>query len=97
MQDRSFENQRYRASGLNIIVAAIILWNTLYLERAVSALQTQGQRIDEKLLQHLAPLGWEHINFTGDYVWKRSKRVEQSKFRPLRPIEFPQCTIFCIS
>jgi TnpA family transposase len=28
IRDRSFENQRYRASGLNLVVAAIILWNT---------------------------------------------------------------------
>ncbi|KHP09770.1 hypothetical protein QS26_20190 [Salmonella enterica subsp. enterica serovar Havana] len=31
IRDRSFENQRYRASGLNLVVAAIILWNTVYL------------------------------------------------------------------
>jgi hypothetical protein len=29
IRDRSFENQRYRASGLNLVVAAIILWNTV--------------------------------------------------------------------
>ena len=39
LRDRSFENQRYRASGLNLIVAAIILWNTVYLERAIAALR----------------------------------------------------------
>jgi len=33
LRDRSFENQRYRASGLTLIVAAIILWNTVYLDR----------------------------------------------------------------
>ena len=27
LRDRSFENQRYRASGLNLVVAAIVLWN----------------------------------------------------------------------
>ena len=35
IRDRTFENQRYRASGLNLVVAAIILWNTVYLSRAV--------------------------------------------------------------
>jgi TnpA family transposase len=30
IRDRSFENQRHRASGLNLIVAAITLWNTIY-------------------------------------------------------------------
>ncbi|GHL84143.1 hypothetical protein ECZU36_54270 [Escherichia coli] len=29
-QDRSFEQQRYRASGLNPVTAAIVLWNTVY-------------------------------------------------------------------
>jgi TnpA family transposase len=32
IRDRSYENQRYRASGLNLVVAAIRLWNTVYLE-----------------------------------------------------------------
>ena len=39
IRDRSFENQRYRASGLNLVVAAIILWNTVYLDRAVQTIQ----------------------------------------------------------
>ena len=32
----------------------------------------------------LSPLGWEHINPTGDYVWRQNKQIEQGKFRPLR-------------
>ncbi|MBP1152535.1 Tn3 family transposase [Methylocaldum sp. RMAD-M] len=84
IRDRSFENQRYRASGLNLVVAAIVLWNTVYLERAVQALRDSGKNIDERLLPHLSPLGWEHINLTGDYIWRQNKQVEQGKFRPLR-------------
>jgi TnpA family transposase len=84
IRDRSFENQRYRASGLNLVVAAIILWNTVYLERAIQALRALGKDIDETLLPHLSPLGWEHINLTGDYVWRQSKHVEQGKYRPLQ-------------
>jgi TnpA family transposase len=34
IRNRSFENQRHRASGLNLVVAAVTLWNTVYLERA---------------------------------------------------------------
>jgi TnpA family transposase len=83
IRDRSFENQRYRASGLNLVVAAIALWNTVYLERAILALRQQ-QPVDEALLKHLSPLGWEHINLTGDYVWHANKRVAAGRFRPLR-------------
>jgi TnpA family transposase len=45
IRDRSFENQRYRASGLNLVVAAIVLWNTTYLERAVQSLKAHGHSI----------------------------------------------------
>jgi TnpA family transposase len=86
MRDRSFENQRYRASGLNLVVAAIVLWNTVYLARAVQALRDSGISVDDKLLAHVSPLGWEHINLTGDYIWRQSAQIEQGKFRPLRMI-----------
>jgi TnpA family transposase len=83
LRDRSFENQRYRASGLNLIVAAIILWNTVYLERAVESLRAE-RSIDDALLPHLSPLGWEHIHLTGDYVWHSNRRVAKGRYRPLR-------------
>jgi hypothetical protein len=38
LRDRRFENQTYRASGLNLLVAAIILWNTRYLEQAIAGM-----------------------------------------------------------
>ena len=43
-----------------------------------------GKPVDGELLQFLSPLGWEHINLTGDYVWRQSRRLEDGKFRPLR-------------
>ena len=42
MRDRSFESQVYRASGLNLLIAAIILWNTRYLEQTFVELDRQG-------------------------------------------------------
>ncbi|MGE1966725.1 Tn3 family transposase [Klebsiella pneumoniae] len=78
------EQQRYRASGLNLVTAAIVLWNTVYLERATQGLVEAGKPVDGELLQFLSPLGWEHINLTGDYVWRQSRRLEDGKFRPLR-------------
>lgn len=82
IRDRTFENQRYRASGLNLAVAAVILWNTVYLSRAVAELRASGADIADDLLAHIAPLGWEHISFNGDYIWP-SEPI-QGGFRPLR-------------
>ncbi len=80
----TLDNQRYRASGLNLVVSAIVLWNTVYLDRIIKALRKQGKEIDEDLLVYLSPLGWEHINLTGDYIWQQEKQSKQEQFRPLR-------------
>jgi TnpA family transposase len=56
LRDRTYENQQHRASGLNLVVAAIALWNTVYLERAINMLQERSYVIDQRLLAHLAPL-----------------------------------------
>jgi len=79
------ENQNYRASGLTLLTAAISLWNTVYKERAVDALKRKELKINEQLLSHLSPLGWEHINLTGDYIWKGNRIPASGKFRRLRP------------
>jgi hypothetical protein len=86
IRDRSFEQQRYRASGLNLVTAAIVLWNTVYLERAISSLRSHGQTVDNALLQYLSPLGWEHINLTGDYLWRSSAKIGEGRFGQLRPL-----------
>ena len=86
LRDRTYENQRHRASGLNLVVASIVLWNTVHLERAVTALRERGQAVSDELLAHLSPLGWEHINLTGDYVWKPGGREVH---RPLRQLRLP--------
>src|SRR4051794_34369482 len=64
LQDNGTHKQ-HRASRLNFIVTAIILWNTRYLERAVAALR-RIEGVPDHLLVHLSPLGWEHVNLTGN-------------------------------
>jgi TnpA family transposase len=68
VRDRSFESQCYRTSGLNLVVAAIILWNTVYLEKAVEKVREEMD-VPEEFQSYLSPLGWDHINLTGDYIW----------------------------
>ena len=56
IRDRSFEQQRCRASGLNLVTVAIVLWNTVYLDRATRALaRERSQLADPDLLQYLSP------------------------------------------
>jgi len=69
------------------VTSAIVLWNTVYLERAASALRGHGQSVDDALLQYLSSLGWEHINLTGDYLWRSGTKIGSGKFRLLRPLQ----------
>jgi hypothetical protein len=66
------------------VVAAIVLWNTVYLERAVQSLRDSGKILTKHCCSHLSPLGWEHINLTGDYIWRQTQAIIQGRFRPLR-------------
>ncbi|SFE97026.1 Transposase and inactivated derivatives, TnpA family [Marinobacter sp. DSM 26671] len=69
IRDRSSEGQHYRIAGMNLIAAIIIYWNTKKLGEIVETLTNAGEAPNPDLLPHVSPLGWEHINLTGEYHW----------------------------
>ncbi len=77
--DRSHEAQQYRASGLNLVIAAIVYWNSTYMADAVSHLRSAGEPVTDELLVHTSPVGWEHIAFSGDFLWDRAAQVTSRK------------------
>jgi len=83
IRDGSFESQAFRASGLNLVVSAIVLWNTVYLSRAVESLRTEGRDLPDDVIRHISPQIWEHINLTGIYDWMHEPQPKGT-FRPLR-------------
>lgn len=82
-RDRSHERQSHRAAALNLVTACIGLFNCRYLERSVAELRRQGTTIDDQRLRRLSPLGWDHVNLTGDYVWSDSPAYDADGLRPL--------------
>lgn len=84
LRDRSFEHQLQKASGLNFLVASIILWNTKYLEASIKSLRADGMSVPDDHLKHIAPLGSGHIGLTGDYVWDLTRPTDPTLLRPLR-------------
>ncbi|WP_420011431.1 Tn3 family transposase [Tateyamaria sp.] len=84
MRDRSYEHQIHKASGLNFLVAAIILWNTKYLEASITDLRNNGVAIPTEITKHIAPLGWAHVGLTGDYLWNMNSPFNPDRLRPLR-------------
>ena len=87
LRDRTAEAMAYRASGLNLVVNAIILWNTTYLSRAVAYVRSQGVAITDDALSHVAPVKWDHVGLTGDYLWS-DVEIPRQRFRPLRTSRF---------
>ena len=81
LRERSLVAQLQRASALNIIINAISVWNTIYLDEAAKYLENQGL-LDRELLNHVSPLNWEHINFLGEYSFT-SKPTSLDSLRSL--------------
>lgn len=77
------ESQAFRASGLNLVVSAIVHWNTVYLDRAITQLKRAGRDIPDTLSKHISPLSWEHIKLTGIYTWDAEHQMPEG-FRSLR-------------
>jgi hypothetical protein len=94
-----------RASGLNLLVTAIIRWNTRYLERAVAALH-QAEDVSDEFLAHLSPARLGACGPHRDYIWsaerpatENSDGFRRSGPRPMPlarpPPEFVVCPLVC--
>lgn len=75
VSDRTQLDQDLEAMALNLVVAAIILWNTAYLDRALQVLAEEDVKVPEDYIRHISPLGWEHITITGTFQWKGTHAV----------------------
>jgi len=64
------------------VICAIVYWNSTYLADAVQHLRKQGKTVPAALLAHTSPLTWEHIGFSGDFLWDRAAATAGHR-RPL--------------
>lgn len=82
-REKTLLTQLHKASGLNLLIAAIGVWNTVYLQRALAQLAAEGTEIDPELPAHVSPLAWEHSGLTGDCVWRTNELPRRGKYREL--------------
>lgn len=83
LRERALQDQLQRASALNILINAISIWNTVYLSEAIKVLRDRDG-FNEDLLKHISPLGWEHINFLGEYRFNTKGFSSLDSLRPLQ-------------
>jgi TnpA family transposase len=82
LRQRYREGQEDQLSALGLVVNALILWNTYYMDEALTSLQAQG--VNQEDVARLSPLGHAHINMLGRYQFSLPPAVIAGKMRPLR-------------
>jgi hypothetical protein len=70
--------------ALGLVVNAIILWNTIYMDAALDQLRAEGFDVRDEDVARLSPLGHEHINMLGPYAFTLPEPVARGELRPLR-------------
>ena len=87
VRQRYREGQEEQLGALGLVVNAVVLWNTLYMHRALEEMRGRGMKIVTEDIERLSPLGYDHINFLGPYTFSLSEEIRQGAFHPLRDLE----------
>ena len=61
-----------------------MLWNTIYIDAALSQLRKEGYPVQDKDVARLWPFCHEHINLLGRYSFAVPDAVTRGELRPLR-------------
>ncbi|MBU3182804.1 Tn3 family transposase, partial [Clostridium psychrophilum] len=86
LYEKDIQGQVQRATALSMIINSITLWNTLYLPKAIEKLK-ETEEVNELYMKHISPLGWEHINFIGQYNFDDNCDYDLvNNMRPLKSI-----------
>lgn len=66
------------------MVNVVVLWNTRYMDAALTHLQQHGATLHEEDVARLSPLRHHHINFQGRYYFPPVETRPSGQLRPLR-------------
>ncbi len=75
------EGQEDQLAALGLVLNAVVLWNTRYLDAIVESLRGSGQPVRDEAAARLSPLGHAHLNCLGRYAFTTQPPAE---LRPLR-------------
>ena len=84
LRRRYKEGQEDQLGALGLVVNAIVLWNTRYMDAVLSKLQADGDAIADADARRLSPLVHKHLNFLGRYHFSLPGDVRGGVLRELR-------------
>jgi TnpA family transposase len=84
LRQRYREGQEDQLGALGLVVNAIVLWNTRYMQAVLVLLRTTGHDVRDADVERLSPLGFEHVNLLGRYHVALPEPLARGELRPLR-------------
>jgi TnpA family transposase len=84
LRQRYREGQEDQLGALGLVVNAVVLWNTRYLDAALAEVRTAGVAVQLADVERLSPLLINHVNVLGRYEFALKESVRQGQLRPLR-------------
>ena len=84
IRKRHQEDQLNQAACLNLVINAITVWNTVYMQAALDQLKSEGYEVKEEDVKNLSPARSEHINMYGKYYFNVEEGPKRKDLRELR-------------
>jgi TnpA family transposase len=82
------EGQEDQLGALGLVVNIIVLWNTIYLERALDHLRSSDRTIAPEDEARLSPLQHRNLNMQGRHQFILTEALKHGAFRPLRQLGY---------
>ena len=83
LRQRYREGQEDQLGSLGLVLNTIILWNTRYLDAALSHLRSDGTEVNDADVVRLSPLSNAHIHVQGRYHFTKQEAARHGRLRPL--------------
>lgn len=83
IRKRYREGQEDQLGALGLVTNAVVLWNTIYMQKALDHLREQNFEINPEDEARLSPLSYGHINVLGNYSFKLEDKVGNGILRSL--------------
>lgn len=84
VRKRYREGQEDQLGALGLVLNAVALWNTLYLDKALSHLREEDHEVRDEDLARVSPLMHGHVRVLGRYHFQLDESVVDGGSRPLR-------------
>ncbi|ASK71482.1 Tn3 family transposase [Klebsiella pneumoniae] len=84
IRKRYREGQEDQLGALGLVMNALVLWNTIYMQASLDHLKQQGEDVNAEDEARLSPLSHKHVNMLGHYSFTLAEQVMKGQLRPLK-------------